>query len=181
MNKDYVITTDRLGLRNWLDSDIPQMIKVSADEDVMEYFPATATPTETTEFVHKMRQMYRERNHCYFAADRLEDGSFIGFIGLCYQTYESSFTPCVDIGWRLSKDYWGRGYATEGAKACLEYAFSTLELDTVFATTVEQNLPSINVMEKIGMKKKLEYVHPKLIGHPRFLNCFCYEKMNNQK
>ncbi len=119
--------------------------------------------------------MYDERQHCYFAVDRLEDDQFIGFIGLCYQTYESSFTPGVDIGWRLHKDCWGQGYATEGARANLEYAFNTLGLASVFATTVEQNLPSINVMKKIGMRKKLEFVHPKLIGHPRFLNCLCYE------
>jgi len=178
--KEYTFTSPRLGFRNWIDADIPQMIEVSADPEVMEYFTATATPDETRSFIEKMQSMYSERRHCYFAVDRLEDNQFIGFIGLCYQTYESSFTPGVDIGWRLHKHYWGQGYATEGARANLEYAFHTLYLKSVFATTVEQNLPSINVMKKIGMTKKLEFVHPKLIDHKRFLKCFCYEIFSDQ-
>jgi len=101
MPKEYLFQSDRLGFRNWIDSDTPKMAEISSDPDVMQFFPAIATTKQTVEFIDRMKLMYIEEGYCYFAVDQLKDESFIGFIGLYYQTYESQFTPSVDVGYRL--------------------------------------------------------------------------------
>ena len=174
MNK-YLFESERLGFRNWVDADIPKMIAISSDPEVMEFFPAPATPDQTTVFVQNMKAMFSEKGYCYLVVETLDNPQFIGFIGFYYQTYESAFTPCVDIGWRLHKHFWGQGFATEGAKRCLEYAFKELKLTNVISTAPAINLKSIRVMEKIGMKKLLDFRHPRLVNDERLVNCVCYE------
>ena len=178
MSKEYLFQSERLGFRNWIDSDTPKMIDISSDPDVMEFFPAIATKIQTVDFIDKMKLMYIEKGYCYFAVDQLKDESFIGFIGLCYQTYESQFTPSVDIGWRLNKKYWNNGLATEGAKKCLDYAFNVIELESIISTTPITNTKSIRVMEKIGMQKLTEFKHPRLKFNEKLKNCVCYEITN---
>jgi len=180
MDSNYLFKSERLGFRNWIDSDIPLMIKISGDPEVMKNFPATATPEQTTVFIERMQEMYSEKRFCYFAVDNLEDNSFIGFIGLCHQEYDVAFSPFIDIGWRLDKKYWGKGFATEGAKRCLAYAFNVLDLDNIKSTAPLVNLNSINIMEKIGMTKQLEFKHPKLLNNKRLVNCVCYEIHNDK-
>ena len=175
MSKEYLFQSERLGFRNWIDSDTPKMIDISSDPDVMEFFPSIATKIQTIEFINRMKLMYIEKGYCYFAVDQLKDESFIGFIGLCYQTYESQFTPSVDIGWRLNKKYWNNGLATEGAKKCLDYGFNKLGLKNIIATTPIINIKSIRVMEKIGMEKLTEFKHPRLKSNEKLENCVCYE------
>lgn len=175
MNNNYIFKSERLGFRNWVEADITPMIKISGDPEVMKNFPATATPEQTTDFILRMQEMYTEKGFCYFAVDNLENNVLIGFIGLCHQEYNVAFSPFVDIGWRLDKKYWGKGFATEGAKRCLEYAFNVLDLDNIKSTAPLVNLNSINIMEKIGMTKLLEFQHPKLLNNDRLVNCACYE------
>ena len=175
MNNNYIFKSERLGFRNWVEADITPMIKISGDLEVMKNFPATATPEQTIAFIHRMQEMFTEKGYCYFAVDSLENNSFIGFIGLCYQDYDVEFAPCIDIGWRLEKEYWGKGFTTEGARRCLEYAFNVLDLDNIKSTAPLVNLNSINIMEKIGMTKLLEFQHPKLLNNDRLVNCACYE------
>jgi RimJ/RimL family protein N-acetyltransferase/2-polyprenyl-3-methyl-5-hydroxy-6-metoxy-1,4-benzoquinol methylase len=171
----YLFKSARLGFRNWIDSDIPLMTKISADPQVMKNFPSVATPTQTAEFIQRMQIMFAENGFCYFAVDSLDDNSFIGFIGLSHQDYDVEFTPCIDIGWRLSQKYWGKGFATEGAKRCLEYAFEDLGIENIKSTAPLVNLVSIKVMEKIGMKKQIQFKHPKLLDIERLVNCVCYQ------
>ena len=175
MSDKYLFTSERLGFRNWIDSDISKMIDISSDSDVMEFFPVTATKIQTVEFIDKMRLMCIEKGYCYFAVDHLKDERFIGFIGLCYQTYESQFTPGVDIGWRLNKKYWNNGLATEGAKKCLDYGLNKLGLKKIIATTPIINIKSIRIMEKVGMEKLTEFKHPRLRSDKRLEDCVCYE------
>jgi 3-dehydroquinate dehydratase/shikimate dehydrogenase len=94
---------------------------------------------------------------------------FIGFVGLKHVNIETSFTPAVEIGWRLLFDCWGKGYATEAAIASLRYGFETLKLEEIVSYTPVQNMRSRAVMEKIGMHHdpKDDFDHPKLPeGHP---------------
>jgi RimJ/RimL family protein N-acetyltransferase len=92
---------------------------------------------------------------------------FAGLIGLSAVDFEASFTPCVEIGWRLASPYWGHGYATEGARAALAFGFERLGLPEIVAFTVRANLRSIRVMEKIGMVFSEEFDHPGIaLGHP---------------
>ncbi|PCJ00831.1 MAG: hypothetical protein COB15_01805 [Flavobacteriales bacterium] len=172
---NYLFKSERLGFRNWVDSDISLMTDISGDAEVMKYFPAVATPQQTAEFIVRMQVMFTENGFCYFAVDELSNNQFIGFIGLSHQDYDVEFAPFIDIGWRLDKNCWGKGFATEGAKRCLEYAFNDLGLTNIKSTAPLINTNSIKIMEKIGMTKQLEFQHPKLLGNKRLENCVCYE------
>ena len=96
--QDYALTTERLGLRNWADSDLQPFSEMCADERVMEFFPNTLSKDQTNLLFIKMQNHFNEYGYCYFAVDRLDTNEFIGFIGLLNQTYKSEFTPCIDLG-----------------------------------------------------------------------------------
>ena len=98
----------------------------------------------------------------FYAVDLLETQFFIGFIGLGHPRFEAYFTPCVEIGWRILPQFWNKGYATEGALACLDYAFSVLKIQEIYSFTSILNLPSEKVMQKIGMTKLSNFEHPNL-------------------
>lgn len=175
MPSPYLFQSPRLGFRNWIDADLPKLSAINADPEVMEFFPGTLNPEQNAAFIERMQGMLHDKGFCYFAVDQLSNGAFIGFIGLCEQTYEAPFTPCVDIGWRLDKNHWYKGYATEGATRCLEYGFNELGLKNIKSTAPKINLKSIRVMEKIGMHQQLEFKHPRLLDVPRLVDCVCYE------
>jgi RimJ/RimL family protein N-acetyltransferase len=117
----------------------------------------------------RIRQGLLNRDFGLWAVEAPGTANFIGFTGLAVPRFEAHFTPCVEIGWRLAFDYWGRGYATEAASAVLSYAFETLGLQEVVAFTVPANRRSIAVMERIGMTTSPadDFQHPALPdGHP---------------
>lgn len=174
MKKDYIFRSRRLGFRNWTKEDLTEFAKINADPEVMEHFPKPISKEETAEFIDRLKKHYQKNGFNYFAAEILDSGELIGFIGLAFQDYKSEFTPAVDIGWRLKKSAWGKGYATEGAKKCLEFAFQKLNLETVISTCIEKNSKSENVMKKVGMEKIGEFKHPKLKDYPDYEKCFCY-------
>lgn len=136
------------------------------DPDVMKYFHEVLTPQQSIEMAEKIYELI-ERNGWGFWAVELKDTSeFIGFIGLHNQPVLFEFSPCVEIGWRLLKRYWGMGYATEGARAALIYAFEELNLNKVVAFTALTNKPSEAVMKRLGMTEVKQFKHPELpTGH----------------
>lgn len=175
---NYIFTSERLGFRNWTESDLDLMQEVSSDPEVMEFFPKTATREQTKEFIDRMKSMCDEKGYSYFAVEEIETGDFIGFIGICDQDYNVPFCPMTDIGWRLNKSYWGKGYATEGAKRCLEYAFELCNLKEIYSTAPRLNERSWNVMEKIGMTLHLEFNHPNLDDDHPLADFLCYRITN---
>ena len=176
INEDrYIFKSERIGFRNWLTTDIEIMAEINSDEQVMEFFPGIKSKQETTEFIERMQNQLQEKGFCYYAVDKLETRELIGFIGLSEQVFTSDFTPCIDIGWRLKKDEWNKGYATEGAKKCLDYAFSKLKLEKIIAVAPIANLKSEQVMKKIGMKKVKNFNHPALAENERLRECSLYE------
>ncbi|HPE98602.1 MAG: GNAT family N-acetyltransferase [Chitinophagales bacterium] len=175
MKDKYIFRSERLGFRNWKKEDLNDFAEINSDLDVMEHFPKPLTQQETAEFIERLQKHYDKNGYNYFATEILDTGELIGFIGLAYQEYETEFTPATDIGWRLKKSSWGKGYATEGAKRCLEFAFSELDLEKVVSTCTIGNKKSENVMKKIGMSKKGEFNHPKLKDYPDFEKCIWYE------
>ena len=175
MKKEYIFKSKRLGFRDWIDDDLDEFSKLNSDINVMEHFPKPLTKEETYDFIQRLKKHFKEKGFNYFATEILETGEFIGFIGLAYQDYESEFTPNVDIGWRLKKEAWGNGYATEGAKRCIDFGFENLNLDKIISVCTEKNFNSENVMKKIGMKKVGEFNHPKLNEYPKLMKCLCYE------
>ena len=174
--KEYIITTKRLGLRNWCSSDIEPFGKMSQDKKVMEFFPKLLSKEECVDFIKRMQTHFQKYRFCYFAIDILETGEFIGFTGLLNQTYESKYTPCVDIGWRLKKSSWGNGYATEAAKSCLDYAFSELKLNDIYAFATINNKSSEKIMNKIGMNFIDTFNHPFLKEYDDLKKCIVYTK-----
>lgn len=127
-----------------------------------------------------MQLLFDTKSYCYFAVDRLDNGAFVGFTGLADPSFEADFLPAVDMGWRLAREEWFKGYATEGAKACLDHAFSRLKLERVIAIAPAINERSIAVMEKIGMQKKGIFQHPLLVNDTRLQDCVLYEALQAQ-
>ena len=159
---NYLFQSDRLGFRPWKASDEVPFGQMNSDPLVMEFFPKMLTAEENRAFVKRIMDAFAENNSCFYAVDLLETGEFIGFIGFSRPRFEADFTPCVEIGWRLKKEVWGQGLATEGAKRCLEYGFDDLGFEEVFSFTATLNKRSERIMQKIGMSKIGEFDHPKI-------------------
>lgn len=174
---EYIFTSERLGFRNWRPEDLEEFARLNSDEQVMEHFPKTLNQQEVEKLIAKLSQHYAKNGFTYYAAEISETKEFIGMIGLAYQEYTSPFTPAIDIGWRLKREAWGKGYATEGAKRCLNYAFDELGIEKIISVCTIDNIRSENVMKKIGMTKKGEFNHPGLVDNPEYAKHICYEKI----
>jgi RimJ/RimL family protein N-acetyltransferase len=135
----------------------------------MEYFPATLTRIESDALVDRIEAIFAEHDWGPWAAELRATGELIGFIGLSVPAFEAHFTPCVEIGWRLAAAHWGKGLATEGACAALDYGFNEHLLPEVVSFTTAANLRSRRVMEKLTMTHDPadDFDHPGLVeGHP---------------
>lgn len=162
MGGTYIFESERLGFRLWKDSDKARFAKMNADKDVMAFMPKSLTPKESNNFILKIEDHFTDKNYGLWAVDVKSTGSFIGFIGFYTAKFDSDFTPCVEIGWRINKVHWNKGYATEGARACLEYGFNNLGFDKIYSFTSKINVRSIRVMEKIGLIYEKDFDHPNL-------------------
>jgi RimJ/RimL family protein N-acetyltransferase/GrpB-like predicted nucleotidyltransferase (UPF0157 family) len=163
------IKTSRLILRQWQDSDLVLFAALNADPRVREFFPGLMSREESNQFAKLISDHIARRGWSFWAVSLIETGEFIGFIGLEEVHFQAPFTPAVEIGWRLAFDHWGKGYATEGAKAALKYGFETLDLPEIVSFTAVQNMRSRRIMEKIGMHRTAQddFDHPKLPeSHP---------------
>ncbi len=156
------IETPRLILRQWQETDKQAFITMGEDKDVMKYFPSTLTHLESLASIERIHAHFKQYGYGLFALERKDNGAFIGYTGFWHPTFESFFTPCVEIGWRLSKANWNMGFAQEAARACLQFGFWELGLKEIYSFTSVHNLPSINVMQKIGMKETGFFEHPKI-------------------
>ena len=157
------LRTARLRLRRWRDEDREPFAALNADPVVMEHFPATLTRAESDALVDRIEAHFDEHGYGLWAVEA--HGAFVGFTGLAWQTYEASFTPALEVGWRLRRSAWGSGYATEAATAALARGLE--DVDSVVSTTALTNLRSQRVMQRIGMRRALEFEHPRVPdGHP---------------
>ncbi|MGE6257282.1 GNAT family N-acetyltransferase [Heyndrickxia sporothermodurans] len=154
--------TERLIMRDFEVSDLPEFKRMNEDPEVMRFFPKTLSHEETEGFYEAILNELKTCGYGLYAAERKETNEFIGFIGFHQATFESDFTPCIEIGWRLKKEAWGQGFATEGAKGCLEYAKENYDFDNIYSFTAVINRPSEKVMQKIGLVKIDTFTHPKL-------------------
>jgi RimJ/RimL family protein N-acetyltransferase len=149
----------------------------------MEYFPAPLTCAESDALIDRIEAHFAERGWGPWAAELRATGELIGFIGLSVPTFEAHFTPCVEIGWRLAAAHWGKGLATEGARAALDYGFNELLLPEIVSFATAANLRSRRVMEKLGMTRNPadDFDHPGLTeGHPLRRHVL-YRRRNDQK
>lgn len=161
MTKLIEIETPRLRLRQWQVKDKPLFAKINLDPDVMAYYPRTLDSGESNILADMFKTLIAEKGWGFWAVERKEDASFIGFVGLHEPAYDLPVTPCVEIGWRLSTKAWGKGYATEAAQAVMHVAFVEIKLSEVFSFASVTNKKSIAVMERIGMSNtQCNFEHP---------------------
>ncbi len=165
-----IIETERLILRTWQIEDIEPFALINKDPNVMKYMPSVLTNQESEEFIKKMVLHYNQHGFGPMALTLKNTGVLIGYLGLKNVEIESHFSPNIEIAWRIASEHWNKGYATEGAKACIDYGFHILGFfHEIVSFTVPANLASIKVMEKIGMTRDLkgDFAHPKLpLDHP---------------
>jgi len=164
-----VIETGRLRLRHWEHRDRELFARLNSDVRVMEFMPAKLSRAESDAFVDRIERHFQVHGFGLYAAELCDPCTFIGFVGLAVPTFEAHFTPCIEIGWRLFPDHWGRGLATEAADAVARHAFDELGLSALVSFTVPTNVRSRRVMEKIGMTHDPndDFDHPSLpVGHP---------------
>ncbi|MEQ8789217.1 MAG: GNAT family N-acetyltransferase [Pirellulaceae bacterium] len=163
------IHSERLLLRRWRDEDRAPFARLNADARVVEFLPGPMSRQESDALVDRIEAHFDKHGFGLWAVEAPGEAPLIGFIGLAVTRFEAHFTPAVEIGWRLDADHWGRGYATEGARAALQFGFETLTLDEIVSFTVPHNARSRRVMEKIGMshRESDDFDHPLLAeGHP---------------
>ena len=163
------ILTDRLRLRPWVAADREPFAALNADALVMEHFVATLSRAESDALADRIEAKFEKYGFGFWAVEVPGVVPFAGFIGLSVPSFETHFTPCVEIGWRLAWEHWNRGFATEGATAALQHAFGALQLSEVVAFTAPGNARSRRVMEKLGMRydPTADFDHPLIpSGHP---------------
>jgi RimJ/RimL family protein N-acetyltransferase len=164
-----MIRTDRLHLRLWRNDDLPAFAALNADPKVMEFFPKPLDRAESDTLAARIRDSFVLRGFGLWAVEVPGVADFIGFVGLSVPQFEAHFTPCVEIGWRLAYEHWGSGYATEAARAALDFGFAHLALDQIVSFTATANRRSWRVMERLGMTRSPadDFDHPMVPeGHP---------------
>ena len=147
---------------------------MNADPRVMEFFPTRLDRKASDAAAGRIEARIAERGWGLWAAEIRATREFIGFIGLQPPIVELPCSPCVEVGWRLAQGYWGKGYASEGARAALGYGFEKLGLDEIVSFTVPTNRRSRAVMERLGMveDKAGSFEHPSIApGSPLRLHC----------
>ncbi len=154
--------TDRLRLRRWTDEDRTPFAALNADPIVMEYFPAMLSRTESDTFVDRIENHFDAHGFGLWAAELTETREFIGYVGLWPATLKAPFTPAVEVGWRLARQFWGYGYAPEAARSAIADGFDRLGLIEIVSFTTATNVKSRRVMEKLGMTHDIsdDFEHP---------------------
>ncbi|GAB6406670.1 GNAT family N-acetyltransferase [Pseudomonas sp. MHK4] len=163
------LASARLLLRQWHDGDLVEFAAMCADPLVMRYFPAPLSRSESASLIDRVREHFAKHGFGLWALERKDTGQFIGFTGLGVVGFDAPFTPAVEIGWRLAREHWGLGYASEAAWTALRCGFDRLALNEVVSFTAISNLPSQKVMQAIGMHHDPadDFDHPRLaLDHP---------------
>ena len=163
------LRTERLILRAWRDEDRAAFAALNDDSRVMEFLPARLSREDSDAMADRIEAHFAEHGCGFWAVEERGGAPFIGFVGLAIPKFDAHFTPCVEIGWRLAFDHWGKGYASEGARAALADGFTRLGLREIVSFTVPHNARSRAVMERIGMTRNPtdDFDHPSLAeGHP---------------
>ncbi len=155
-------------MRAWQDEDKAPFAAMNADSRVMRFFPGLLQESESDALVSRIRDQHAERGYTLWALQVVDSAqgpaAFIGFTGLSIPSFEAPFEhsqPCVEVGWRLSPQWWGMGLASEAARAAVSFGFDVVGLDEIVSFTVPTNEASWRVMERIGMTRSQEFDHPR--------------------
>lgn len=181
MRKPIELDTQRLRLRQWTEPDRKPFAALNADPRVMEFFPAALSHAESNSLADRCEARINERGWGLWAVETKAEREFIGFVGLHVPTAVLPFCPCVEIGWRLAAPFWGRGFATEAARAAIDLGFGQIGLDEIVSYTSILNRRSRAVMERLGMvESKATFEHPSIPeGHA--LREHCLYRLSRQE
>ncbi|HEY6895933.1 MAG TPA: GNAT family N-acetyltransferase [Rhodocyclaceae bacterium] len=160
MAKLIEFETEHVRLRQWNDADYGPFAALNADARVMEFFPAPLKRTESDALAERCRSIIEERGWGFWAAESKLTHQFIGFVGLHVPSAELPFSPCVEVGWRLAFQFWGKGLASEAARAALKFGFKVLNLPEIVSFTAIGNSRSRAVMARLGMRESGTFEHP---------------------
>lgn len=162
-----MIETSRLILRPWRESDLAPFAEQNADPEVMRFLGGPLTRKESDAYVRRAEAHHAVHGFCKWAVEAPGIAPLIGGVGLSYVSFDASFTPAVEVAWRLHKRFWGEGYATEAARAAIDDGFTRVGLRDIVALTTLANLPSQRVMQRLGMRRDIEFDHPRYAAdHP---------------
>ena len=163
------LSTQRLELRRWRASDLAPFAELNADLEVMRHIREPMTRTESDAFAARIVEHLETDEFGLWAVEVRDTRSFVGFTGLARQTFEAPFNPSVEVGWRLAREAWGHGFATEAARVVLAFAFDEVGLDEIVSITTTGNVLSQSVMRRLGMTRDpaddFEQMHLP-VGHP---------------
>ena len=167
------IDTPRLRLRRWRESDREPFATLNADPEVMEFFLSQESRAASDASIDAWQSQCAAQGWSNWALEVRASGQFVGFAGLSVPRRVLPFSPCVEVGWRLAREHWGRGYATEAARAALRVAFQQLALAEIVSFTAIGNVRSRAVMERIGMRNAhQDFEYPGFPeGHPLRRHC----------
>lgn len=158
------LTTDRIRLRGWHASDRGPFALMNGDPEVMEHFPSVLDRAASDALLDRFVGHWAAEGFGLWAVERLDDGRFLGFVGLARPRFEIHGAGVVEVGWRLVRDAWGQGYATEAARAALAFGFDVVGLAEIVSFTIPANTRSRRVMERLGMTRDpdRDFDHPRL-------------------
>ena len=156
------LQTQRLRLRAWREEDLPLFAELNADGEVTQHLLGPLTRPESDALAGRITEHFLREGFGFWAVEAPGVASFIGMVGIGIPSYTAPFTPCVELGWRLARQCWGQGFATEAARAALEFGFETVDLPEIVALTVPGNARSRAVMSRLGMTREVsdDFDHP---------------------
>jgi RimJ/RimL family protein N-acetyltransferase len=163
------MTTDRLAVRYWLESDRDPFAAMNADPRVRAHFPALLMRFQSDGALNRYAGAITDNGYGMWALEKRSDKRFIGFTGLQRIDFDAPIGGDIEIGWCLARSAWGQGFASEAAIVALGFAWARLDCPRIVAATVPGNARSIAVMERIGMVRRpeLDFDHPEIaVGHP---------------
>jgi ribosomal-protein-alanine N-acetyltransferase len=166
--KIFPIETERLTLRPWRDEDREPFAAMCADPRVMEFLTPLPGPVEQDAYIGRMNAHWERNGFGTFVLEEKRTGLFAGLAGLKQVAFEAHFTPAVEIAWRLPAHFWGKGLASEAARACLPLGFGVLKLDEIVSYTFSGNIRSEAVMTRLGMTRNPadDFIYQGTDGHP---------------
>jgi RimJ/RimL family protein N-acetyltransferase len=155
-----VIETERLLLRDWRAQDAAPFAALNADPEVTRYLRGPLTRAASDELVARIRAHWAEHGFGLYAVEVKATGAFAGFVGLAIPSFLPELLPAVEVGWRLAREHWGNGYATEGARASMSHGFATLRLKQIVSIIDPRNAASLRVAERLDMQRAPDRIHP---------------------
>jgi RimJ/RimL family protein N-acetyltransferase len=162
------LRTERLVLRRWDHSDLEPFAALNSDPETMRCFPSMLSREQSDALARDISGAIEQDGWGLWAVEVVDGPHFIGFVGLNEPRFEAHFTPAIEVGWRLARAHWGHGYATEAAKASLDFGFRELHLQEIVAMIAPANARSRAVAERLGMSRDPadDFNHPRIPAGP---------------